>query len=356
MAVKSMFTPASNVRSTELIAARVVSATLMAVTLSSCGELPAGPAQAARMDVKGVTLAEWSAEGYLDPRAMQAVVDIAETGANSLTLVVTAYQTDVSSNVVMIDDRLTPTEESVAAIMLKAGSVSPAALSVTIKPHVDLYGGGWRGTIHPSDPDAWFESYRTFIMPYVILGESLGAKQFVVGTELAGTLDFEGHWRRLIEEIAQSFSGQLLYAASWDEAPLVPFWDVLDRVGVDFYAPVSARDDPHRMDLLVGWQPWLDRLRLLHKLAGRNVVLTEIGYRSVDGAGRHPYEFTSGAPVDLQEQADLYWAALEALGDKPWIDGVYWWNWLATGNPAEELRDFTPKGKPAQVELTDGWQ
>jgi hypothetical protein len=116
------------------------------------------------------------------------------------------------------------------------------------------------------------------------------------------------------------------------------------------------RADTHRLEILRGWQPWIERIQLLHKLTGRDILLTEIGYRSIDGAGMHPYDFDSSAALDLGEQADLYWAAMEAVGDKPWIRGLYWWNWLANGSSAEELKDYTAKGKPAEDELIAAWR
>jgi hypothetical protein len=146
-----------------------------------------------------------------------------------------------------------------------------------------------------------------------------------------------------------------LYAASWDEAGRVPFWDDLDAVGVNAYFPVATRADASRIDLLAGWQGWLARLHTLSRQAGRNILVTEVGYRSVDGAGRHPYRFETVGQVDLAEQADLAWAALEALGDPDWIDGLLWWNWLASGGGGPSDPDYTPRGKPAEEEFTRAW-
>ena len=75
----------------------------------------------------------------------------------------------------------------------------------------------------------------------------------------------------------------------------------------------------------------------------------------VDGAGMHPYEFNGNAPYDGGEQADLYWAALEAVAGKDWIEGVYWWNWLARGGGGAANTDYTPNGKPAEAELAGAW-
>ena len=138
-----------------------------------------------------------------------------------------------------------------------------------------------------------------------------------------------------------AFSGELSYAASWDEAHLVPFWPELDLVGIDFYYPVARRPDAGRVEILAGWQPWLARLERLHRQTGRPIVIAEIGYRSVDGAALHPYAFGNDATIDLREQADLYWAAIEATGGESWIAGIYFWNWLASGGGGpEDLLDI----------------
>ena len=75
----------------------------------------------------------------------------------------------------------------------------------------------------------------------------------------------------------------------------------------------------------------------------------------VDGAGMQPFAFESNVPPDTGEQADLYWAAMEATGQKDWIDGLYWWNWLVDGSGGPDNTDYTPDGKPAQGELTRAW-
>jgi len=126
-------------------------------------------------------------------------------------------------------------------------------------------------------------------------------------------------------------------------------------VGIDFYFPVTDLDNPGRFDLLAGWQPWLDRLARLHGQADRPVLITEIGYRSVDGAGVQPWSFTDESDVDTGEQADLYWAALQATAGREWISGLIWWNWLASGGGGMQDGDYTPRGKPAEDEVRDAW-
>jgi len=325
---------------------------LLAILITACSELPDGPAETPAMRIRSVTLADWTANGYGSSSGLAQIDAIAATGATHVVLVVTAYQSDPRAGVVREDPARTP---STAAIQAAAGRARQRGLGVGIKPHVDLENGAWRGTIAPQDPEAWFASYESFALPLADLAATLGADLFVVGTELAATLTHEERWRSLIAETKARFRGELTYAASWDEAGLVPFFDALDYVGVDFYGSVTHRDEPGRFEILRGWQPWLQRLEQLHRQAGRPVLLTEIGYRSVDGAGQRPYEFGTDRVLDPGEQGDLYWAALSALGDKDWVAGVVFWNWLANGQGGVDNDDYTPSGKPAEKELMDAW-
>ena len=181
------------------------------------------------------------------------------------------------------------------------------------------------------------------------------ASLFQIGAELAGTLEHEARWRALIADVRDVYPGALVYAASWDELDRVPFWDAVDRLGVNAYFPISGRRDPTRVDLLVGWQPWLDRIEALSARTGRPWIFTEIGYRSIDGAAMDPSNFAMDRQLDLQEQADLYWAAMEVTRGRDGWAGLYWWNWLVDGSGGPLDDNYTPAGKPAEEELEAAW-
>jgi hypothetical protein len=267
-------------------------------------------------------------------------------------LLTTGYQESLSSSIIEIDSALTPSMPSLRAAALRASSVG---LAVALKPHVDVRNGARRGSIDPDDPERWFDSYRNVILPLADFAESVGAMHFVVGTELGGILRHEEQWTRTISLVRSRFSGTIIYAASWDEASVVPFWNDVDIVGIDAYFPVAHRTQAGRFELLAGWQVWLNRLEQLHRKTGKPIVCTEIGYRSLDGAGMAPYDFKIAGSADINEQADLYWAALEALGSADWIAGLYWWN-VRPGGPLDRLNtDYTPLGKPAEEELRLSW-
>ena len=326
---------------------------LLVCASAGCSELPSGPADTAQMTVRGITLADWTADGYSTANALTAVDRIALTGANTMPIVVTLYQSGRNADTPAIDPQRTPSQSAVADAVLQARA---RYMRVSLKIHIDLDTGEWRGLIEPNNPGLWFDNYWIAVAPWVSFADGMGIEQIVIGTELAGTVRYENLWKELIARVRERYNGEVTYASSWDEARLVTFWDAVDVVGVDFYAPVASRANAHRFELLRGWQKWLVELQLLHKLTGRDILLTEIGYRSIDGAGMHPYDHTRVAMADPGEQADLYWAALQAVGDKPWIRGIYWWNWLANGSSAEEREDFTPRDKPAEQELIAAWR
>lgn len=317
-----------------------------------CDRPPTGPAPPGRLDVRAVTLADWTATGYASPGAATSLDEIADVGANAVMFLLTLYQRDATSSAPRAEPGLTlePTTFAVAVSRARARGLDPI-----LKIHVDLLDGQWRGTIQPTDPAAWFDAYGSVVVAWAQRAQDHQLSALVIGTELAGTIRFEAEWRALIERCRAVYDGTLLYAATWDAAEIVPFWDALDAVGVDFYDPVAMRSNAGRFEILANWQPKLDRLERLCHRAGRDLWITEIGYRSCDGAGMEPANYERFASVDLEEQADLYWAALTATADEPWIRGLAWWTWemRAAGGAGDD--GYTPRGKPAEQVLRDAW-
>jgi hypothetical protein len=324
----------------------------MICVIAACDRAPTEPADARSDSIRAITLVDWSADGYDSPPARDEIAALAATGANTLVLVVTAWQDSPHSNRVQVDPARTPTPHAVTAATAWARTFG---LRVALKPHVDLIDGSWRGTIDPSDAHAWFDSYLAFILPWADLARIEGMSFFVAGTELAGTTGMTDSWHRVMHEIRQRFEGPVVYAASWDEAERVGFWGAVDWVGVDAYWPVARRKDAGRFELLAGWQPWIARLEALHAKADRPLLITEIGYRSVVGAGLQPFRFGDAGVADPQEQADLYWAAMQAIAPHQWISGIVWWSWSARGGGGLLDTDYTPAGKLAEVELQRAW-
>jgi hypothetical protein len=297
-------------------------------------------------------LADWSSGGYAADLSYNAISSIAATGASHMAIVITGYQNTKSSNEVFLDPIRTPVRSAVRQAISWAQA---QGMEIVLKLHILAKDGSWSADLTPSLPEVWFASYFDFLLPWADMAELVGAPQLIVGTELGKTMEHQQLWQEMINKVKSVYKGQLTYAASWDEVFKVPFWNELDYVGVDFYFPVANRKDPGRLEILAGWQPWLQKLELLHKQTGRDIMFTEIGYRSIDGAGMNPYQFENHGTLDLQEQADLYWAAMQSTSNIDWLKGMFWWNWLADGSGGKTNRDYTPFTKPAESVLTNFW-
>src|SRR5690606_22708221 len=116
-------------------------------------------------------------------------------------------------------------------------------LRVFLKPQPDLLGPGWRGEIRCDDERAWarwFASYRRFLLHYAAIAREERVELLAVGVELDGTRHREREWRALIEATRGAYPGSLVYAANWGREEDIRFWDALDLLGVDQYAPLAA--------------------------------------------------------------------------------------------------------------------
>jgi hypothetical protein len=306
---------------------------------------------------KGMSYVAWQRGAFSTDSADEALEELAATGANWIALVVTGYQDTVSSTTIQSDLPKTPADDDLVHVIGKARELG---LNVMLKPHVDLSNDSehWRGQIGVDFPESdwreWFTSYTDFINHYAALAAQHQdvVKIFCVGTELVTASSRDGEWRQLIREVRGGFNGELVYASNWDE-PARDWWAELDYIGVDAYFPLeTASDTPSVEDLKVAWQPHVEELENLYRQYGRPLILTEIGYRSVQGAHANPAQWQQGAPFDQTEQKALYRAALETFWEKDWLAGTYWWNWLTNpnqGGPGDT--DYTPHGKLAEAVL-----
>src|SRR4030095_14963958 len=98
-----------------------------------------------------------------------------------------------------------------------------------LKPHLWIRRGEWQGDLAWRDEAAfrrWFDSLRAFTLRYARLAERDGYDPVVVGTERKSpTARAPAAWRRLIADVRAVYRGPLTYAANWDEAERVAFWD-----------------------------------------------------------------------------------------------------------------------------------
>jgi len=279
------------------------------------------------------------------------IKEIRARGATDVLVVVNAYQSDRFSSDIALRRGRSPSETTVARTLLQ---VRQAGMRAAVMPVVRLANRGrhdWRGVIAPADGlDAWFASYRRFVLPLTRLAEGAGAVRFVVGSELSSLEPYQGHWRGLIFELRNHFSGTLTYSANWDRIHAVDFWDALDEVGLTAYFPLTADGKPRTTESLMrAWRLPRAQIDALGQRVGKPVLITEVGYPSLGSAADQPWDDSSTANVDLRLQQRLYRSFCDAFAQTSSVSGFYVWNWFGYGGPRDP--GFTPRGKPAAREL-----
>jgi glycosyl hydrolase family 113 len=308
---------------------------------------------------KGISYVSWTRGEFSQSTSDQALEELAATGANWIALVVTGYQDSIDSKDISIDSPKTPSDDDVQHVIDKARQLG---LYVMMKPHINLPDGDshWRGQIGENfktaaDWSAWFASYQKVIAHYANIAQKNKdvVKIFCVGTELVATSSRDAEWKQIVQQVRGIYdSGQLVYASNWDGEDLREWWKELDYIGVDAYFPLAPDNaSPTVDDLKTAWNDPITKLENLHIQLEKPVILTELGYPSSVNAHIKPWE-NPETTVDVDQQANLYRAALETLMDKDWLVGIYWWNWLA--KPAADW-DYTPHGKPAEDILKEHW-
>lgn len=248
----------------------------------------------------------------------------------------------------------TPSDELLAYTIDKAHSLG---MQVMLKPHLDIKGGSWRANLDPADKKTFFENYSIMILHYAELAQTHGVEQLAVGAELYSLTtnpDNEQSWRDLISKVRAGYEGKLTYSANsnsqdYDEGGL-PFWDMLDYVGLSMYYPLADNKNPTVSSLFEWWNK-IEQSYVypLQQKLGKPIIASEVGYRGVDGAAMVPENYSYDAEVDLAEQAYLYRAFFEFWKDKNYFRGVHFWDWeigQAVGGAND--KGYTVQNKPAE--------
>ncbi len=282
--------------------------------------------------MKGFNFADWAPFDTPGPQPLYnpaqtdvSLKNLAATGTNWIALFVRGCQDTISSTNITRNQYATASDSSLQYVVDFAHTLG---VRVMLKPHVHLSQDPthWHGQIgttftNEAQWQAWFTSYREFIVPYAKLAQDAGADMFCIGQEMTGTVQREADWRRIAQEIRQVYKGAIIYEATVDGNPsiseelMVKWWDAVDYIGVLGYFPLTQSNNPTVEDLKLAWvqKGYLSRLENLSQKFKKLIIISEIGYESKDGTNITPANFTRVAPVDLQEQADCYQAAFGGL-------------------------------------------
>jgi hypothetical protein len=269
-----------------------------------------------------------------------------DLGVGAVSLIVTWYQEKQDSTTIapVIEGGNTAREEAVIHAINEAHK---NGIKVMLKPHVDCLDGTFRGDIMASD--AWFKSYKDYMVHYAKLAQEFNVELFCVGTELENVSfeQWQKQWEDVIAEVRKVYKGKITYASNWTEYETVSFWDKVDFVGIDAYFPVTKKSEPSQEEMNKGWEETMGKLAKWHanKKIASPIIFTEIGYQSADGTNMTPWA-TGSTKEDQREQAMALTAMFNATAGKDWFRGIYWWNYFPTD--VQRPLDFTIKGKQAE--------
>jgi hypothetical protein len=319
---------------------------------------------------KGVSLTLWHENE--DPLQVgQSLDHFRSIGGEWVGINLFQFQDEITSTVISSD---TSDPNFATASDTTLGSVIDAiharGMKVMLKPMVDVKTGDWRGDIGQGRTgdstwlNDWFGSYSTFINHYAGIAASHNVELLCIGNELSTLETQEGRWRDVVTGIEPLYGGPLVYGANHGGTTSatmsdITWWDELDYIGLSAYYPLTdpPNNDPTVAELRAGWAERADMIETW--LAGldpadrKQVLFTEVGYRSWDGTNWQPYsgDDKGANNVDQQEQADAYQALFEELwGRRDWLQGVYPWNWEI--DPTWE-NENNPNWYPVQDKLAE---
>jgi hypothetical protein len=347
------------------------------------------------LQYKGFNYTSYYNGAYEDADSLAA---LSQTGANAVALNL-QYGIDSVNSIAYADPSYT---ESLDALSSTIQEALGYGLSVMVRPLIDFVDpernpeydqGEWRAYFNPSDTDTFFASYKQMVLANAEVARAAGAQCLCIGAEidqLCGP-DYLDYWTDIIQSVRAAYSGGLTYSANWntdvspwqgehglpagtgDIATQISFWDQLDYIGIDCYAPIYDEPDPALDDLVAGWTgtptdataaaitDGLSLVAYFQSIAARvgiPLLFTELGYESATDAASQPFGSATDA-FDPIMQANLYQAFFMAWqqADNGSLTGLYLWNW--DPNAAEVGPDngvnFSPQGLPAQSIITAGF-
>lgn len=292
--------------------------------------------------------------GYMSKLATQSIDKQANTlHCNALSIVPYSYM-DAPDQPSFIPIANSAGDENDEGVIHSALAAKAQGMAVMLKPQLWMGRGRWPGDVAMTTEADWqrfFEYYHRWLRHYTLLAEIWGIDLVCIGTELAKTTKTrEQDWRALIRKLRGLYSGKLTYAANWGpEFEQLPFWDALDYAGVDCYYPLSDKPDATKADLNTGFQKVLQKLETVQRKAGKPLIFTEIGFKSVQSPWLNPHEASGNAPYLGEHQRLCYEVVFENIHDKPWIRGIFWWKYPSYLDfRGAENDDFNPNRKPAE--------
>jgi hypothetical protein len=207
-------------------------------------------------------------------------------------------------------------------------------------PKEDLTGKRIPGLIRTELSD-WFNSMTERAVYYARIAEKTGAEIYCLDSELDRLVDYNNHWKKLLEQVRAVYSGPVT-SCHTTHMGIIDYEKVLSDKNHWFYDLDFLSLSCYHSAKLTGitkeerkadFLPQLERFRKIAEMYGKPILFGEFGCK-----------------LSPEEQADYLAAFLELFSPEPWWYGVYWWKWDQhvdrTDNDSECI--WLIKGRPAE--------
>ena len=287
------------------------------------------------MEFKGYTYGFSAKRGmYRAEEGIRSQELLYQTGINWMCLAPCVTQETAHSTKIEFDFGRSCSDRDIMAAAERAHKNN---IKVCLKPMLNCRDGVWRAYINFADSDfegkdlywdAWFKSYGDFMKYYAELAEETGCEMLCIGCEMCGTERKETHWRKLIAEIREIYSGKLIYNTNHGHEDDVNWFDAVDYVGTSAYFPVAKAGGASVAEMEKAWEKVRKEMYQVYQKWQKKIVFIEIGCRSARGCATMPWDFLHrDFPHDEDEQANFFDSCLSVFSGEEWFGGMFWWDW-----------------------------
>jgi len=278
----------------------------------------------------------------------QDLLPLTNIGANAVSIMPYAYVNETTGELSynMVDKQWWG--ETIAGTRACIQMAHELKLQVMLKPHVWISWGVFTGTYKPTNGYKQLkETYRNYVLDFAALAEKEHVAFFCFGTEWKQFVKEKPlFFDTLIDEIKAIYTGKITYAANWDNAFYIPFWDKLDIIGIDAYFPLVETPNPSTKGLTEAWLPWKEKIKQLSTTHKKPILFTEYGFRNIDACANKPWESHQDETTNNECQCNAYQSLFDTFWDEPWFAGGFFWKYhTQLRNPNNNA--FTPQQKPA---------
>lgn len=291
------------------------------------------------------------------------VAEIQQLHANYVSVMPIGFVRSLNHPEISYDNERQWFGETKAGVKQYIQELHQQKLNVFLKPHIWIWHGEYTGDLQMKTEADWKTletSYQKFILDFAHLAEENQVELFCIGTEMHQFVKQRPQfWKQLIQNIKKVYHGKLTYASNWDEYQDIPFWKGLDFIGVDAYFPISSEKTPTVNQAKKGWAKWKEVLQKFSAKEKRKILFTEYGYRSIDFAGKQPWNSDRNlTSVNQHAQKNLTQAVLETFWNEPWFAGGFVWKWYSDSRERDWEKDtrFTPQHKSAEEVIQQAYE